>query len=85
MEFQASIERANLPEIKTFQEEKLKELLCYLQEHSLFYQNLFAEHQINISEIQTLEDLQKIPVTTKNDLQQFNYDFFCVSKDKIVD
>lgn len=85
MEFQPSIERANLPEIKTFQEEKLKELLCYLQEHSPFYQNLFAEHQINISEIQTLEDLQKIPVTTKNDLQQFNDDFFCVSKNKIVD
>jgi len=85
LEFQPSIERANLPEIKTFQEEKLKELLCYLQEHSPFYQKLFAEHQINISEIQTLEDLQKIPVTTKNDLQQFNDDFFCVSKDKIVD
>ena len=85
MEFQPSIERANLPEIKTFQEEKLKELLCYLQENSPFYQNLFAEHQINISEIQALEDLQKIPVTTKNDLQQFNDDFFCVAKDKIVD
>ncbi|RZJ44915.1 MAG: phenylacetate--CoA ligase family protein, partial [Chryseobacterium sp.] len=37
------------------------------------------------SEIQTLEDLQKIPTTTKNDIQQNNDDFFCVSQNQIVD
>ncbi|WP_312074758.1 AMP-binding protein [Chryseobacterium sp.] len=85
MEFYPSIERATVQEIKIFQEEKLKDLLIYLQNKSPFYQNLFETHQINISEIQTLEDLQKIPATTKNDIQQNNDDFFCVPMSEIVD
>jgi len=85
LEFYPSIERATVQEIKIFQEEKLKDLLIYLQNKSPFYQNLFETHQINISEIQTLEDLQKIPATTKNDIQQNNDDFFCVPMSEIVD
>ncbi|WP_223557691.1 phenylacetate--CoA ligase family protein [Chryseobacterium lathyri] len=85
MEFYPDIERSDLKDIKKFQEHKLQELLTYLQTHSPFYQRLFKENSINISDIQTLEDLQKIPTTTKNDLQEHNHDFFCISPDKIVD
>ncbi|MGN7759425.1 phenylacetate--CoA ligase family protein [Chryseobacterium sp. 22532] len=85
MEFYPDIERSDLKDIKKFQEHKLQELLTYLQTHSPFYQRLFKETSINISDIQTLEDLQKIPTTTKNDLQEHNHDFFCISPDKIVD
>jgi len=85
LELYPSIEKASAQEIKNFQEEKLKELLVYLETHSPFYQKLFREQKINISEIQTLEDLQKIPTTTKNDLQRHNHDFFCITPDKIVD
>lgn len=53
--------------------------------HSPFYQRLFKENNINIADIQTLEDLQKIPTTTKNDIQQHNDDFFCVTPGQIVD
>ncbi|MDV7696373.1 AMP-binding protein [Chryseobacterium soli] len=85
MEFYPSIERSDVQQIKTIQEEKLRELLVYLQNNSPFYQNLFREHDINIHDIQSLEDLQKIPTTTKNDLQEHNHDFFCIPPDKIVD
>lgn len=85
LELFPSIEKSSVQEIKTFQEEKLKELLKYLESHSPFYQRLFKENNIDISGIQTLEDLQKIPTTAKNDIQQNNDDFFCVPMTKIVD
>lgn len=85
MEFYPPIERADIQEIKKFQEQKLHELLVYLETNSPFYQTLFKENNINIADIQTLKDLQKIPTTTKNDIQQKNDDFFCITPDKIVD
>lgn len=85
MELYPSVERKSLREIKSFQEEKLRELLVYLKDKSPFYQKLFAENNIDISEIKTLEDLQKIPVTTKDDLQRHNDDFFCIPQTEIVD
>ena len=85
MEFYPSIEQSDIHEIKKFQEQKLRELLVYLETHSPFYRKLFKENKITVADIHTLEDLQKIPTTTKNDIQQNNDDFFCVTSDKIVD
>jgi phenylacetate-CoA ligase len=79
------IEKADIQDIKIFQEEKLQELLQYLEANSPFYQKLFKENNIQISDIQTLEDLQKIPTTSKNDIQQNNDDFFCIPQNQIVD
>ncbi|QYS89689.1 phenylacetate--CoA ligase family protein [Flavobacterium davisii] len=79
------IEKASAHEIKVFQEQKLRELLVYLQAHSPYYQRMFLEQNINIDSIQTLEDLQQLPVTSKTDLQQNNDDFFCVPKHQIID
>ena len=79
------IEKASAVEIKAFQEQKLLELLVYLQANSPYYQRLFLEQNINVASIQTLEDLQQLPVTSKTDLQQYNEDFFCVPKHKIID
>lgn len=79
------IETKSIEEIKVFQEEKLKELLVYLQEKSPFYKRWFQEKNIDITSIKTLEDLQKIPVTTKDELQKYNDDFICVPKSEIID
>lgn len=79
------IEKSSIAEIKAFQEEKLKETLRYLNENSPFYKRVFKENNIQISEIKTLEDIQKIPVTTKDHLQKFNDDFICVPKAEIID
>jgi phenylacetate-CoA ligase len=83
--FFPEIERCSLKEIKTYQEKRLKELLTFLNTHSNYYSRVFRENSIDISSVTKLEDLVNIPVTTKNDLQTYNQDFFCVSKDKIID
>jgi len=44
--------------IKKFQEDRMKETLIYVAEHSPFYKRMFIEYNINISEINTIEDLQ---------------------------
>lgn len=79
------IEQQSTATIKEFQEEKLVELLAYLQKHSPFYQKLFEKHHIDITEVKDLEGLTMIPVTTKDDLQSHNDDFYCVPKTGIVD
>lgn len=79
------IEFCSTDEIEAFQNEKLREALRYLSEHSPFYQNKFKESGIDVSEILTIRDLVKLPFTEKKDLQLHNDDFLCVSKEKIVD
>ncbi|WP_452227154.1 phenylacetate--CoA ligase family protein [Lacinutrix cladophorae] len=79
------IEQASTKEIKAFQENKLAELLTYLNENSAYYKRVFKENNIAIDAIQTIEDLSKIPVTTKDQLQQNNDAFLCVPKSKIID
>ena len=69
------IEQQDPKKIQQFQEEKLQELLQYLSTHSPYYQRIFKEYHIDIKEIKTLKDLQKLPTTTKNDLQCYNDDF----------
>lgn len=71
--------------IKAFQETRLKETLNYLAEHSAFYKRMFEEHNIDISKINTLEDLTSIPTTSKQDLQEHNDDFICVDPINIID
>ena len=71
--------------IKRFQEEKLREDLQYLAANSPFYKRMFATNGIDIAQINTLEDLQQIPFTTKSDLQRHNGDFLCIPREKIID
>jgi len=83
--FIPEIETRSVAEIKKYQESRLPELLSYLDKNSRFYSDLFRKHNIDLSKITTLADLTKIPVTTKNDLQQRNNDFLCVPKAEVTD
>lgn len=71
--------------IKTFQDGLLHKALVYLNSNSAYYRRMFERYEIDITKIQTLEDLVKIPFTEKKDLQIFNEDFLCVPKEKIID
>ncbi|ASU35256.1 phenylacetate--CoA ligase family protein [Mucilaginibacter xinganensis] len=73
------------PEITLMQEQKLQELLAYVNRHSPFYRELFLKHSINIDDIKTLDDLSLIPTTAKDDLQQRNDDFLCVPRNKVIE
>lgn len=79
------LEQLSSEEIKEFQNEKLREQIEYLAEHSTFYKKRFLEGNIDWKSIKTIEDLARLPVTTKNDLQLCNQDFLCVSPTKIID
>lgn len=79
------IEKSSPENIIQFQEKKLAEQLVYLKENSIYYQRLFDKHNIDISTIKTLQDLEQIPVTDKSDLQAENDAFFCVPKEQIID
>lgn len=80
-----NIEMASKAEIHNFQIEKLKELLKYLNTNSAYYKRLFSANKISIETINSLENLNTIPTTSKDDLQQYNDDFICVPKNKIID
>jgi len=67
------------------QEQKLHELLHYVSLNSPFYKELFNKHNIDITEIKTLDDLALLPTTTKEDLQQRNEDFLCVPAEKVAE
>ncbi|HEV8514863.1 MAG TPA: AMP-binding protein, partial [Cyclobacteriaceae bacterium] len=80
-----AIEKQTKEEIKKFQEKQLLDALHYLQDNSLFYQNHFRYHKIDLSRIKTLGDLTHIPPTIKDDLQKSNWDFLCVPREKVVE
>lgn len=80
-----SIETASQQEIKVYQEQELREALHYAAANSPYYKRLFSNENIAIDGITTLEDLQLLPVTTKEHLQEYNDDFLCVPKSQIID
>jgi len=79
------IEQEPKEKINSFQEQKLQELVTYLEKHSPFYQKRFAEQGIQAASIRTLHDLVQIKPTVKDDLQQQNWDFLCVPRREIVE
>ncbi|MDV6169287.1 AMP-binding protein [Flavobacterium sp. DG1-102-2] len=80
-----SIEMASAAEIKKHQERELTEALRYAAANSPYYKRLFEKENITVEDIKTLDDLQQLPVTTKEQLQEFNDDFLCVPKSQIID
>jgi phenylacetate-CoA ligase len=85
MKYLPEIEFAPLDKIEKLQFDKLTDLLKYLSHHSPFYSAHFRRNNISIGSIKNLNDLVKIPVTTKNDLQTFNWDFLCIDKNKVAE
>jgi phenylacetate-CoA ligase len=72
-------------EIQQMQEQKLQQLLQYVNRNSPFYKELFSSQELNINNIRTIGDLSAVPPTTKEDLQQRNNDFLCVGREKIIE
>jgi phenylacetate-CoA ligase len=63
----------------------LKEQLRYLAENSPYYKRIFKEHSIDISTILTIDDLAKLPFTTKEELNQYYPEMLCISEKDIAD
>ena len=74
---QPDIQYKSREEIAAFQNERLQEQISYVYSHSPYYKRLFDESHVSPEDIKTVADLQRLPVTTKTELQKFNNDFFC--------
>ena len=82
---QPDIQYKSKEEIAAFQNERLQEQMAYVYANSPYYKRVFDENHVSPEDIKTVDDLQRLPVTTKNELQKFNNDFFCVPQSEIVD
>ncbi len=67
--FNKKMETLPRKEIKELQLKRLKETVKKLYENVPFYQNKFKELKIKPTDIKTLEDIRKLPLTTKDDLR----------------
>lgn len=59
------IEFRSPEEIREYQNMRLREALAYPEEHSPYYGRMFREHGIDIAEIQSVDDLVRLPFTEK--------------------
>jgi len=56
-------------EIETWQNLQLKKLVYHAYTHTEYYKSLFDKNHINPNDIQTINDLEKLPVLTKSDVR----------------
>ena len=68
MYYQKDIETMSRKDLEAFQFSRLKKAL-EASSHTPYYGKLFSEKKIDISKITTLDHLQDIPFTSKNDLR----------------
>ncbi|MEM4260307.1 MAG: hypothetical protein QXG00_03650 [Candidatus Woesearchaeota archaeon] len=64
--------RRTYSELKRIQEKKLREIISYSYNNVPYYKNLFDKKGIKPGDIKTVKDLQKIPITTRDDFIKFN-------------
>lgn len=74
MFYDEKIETMPVEELKKLQLAKLKKAVEYAYNNSKFYKNMFDRSGLKLSDIQTLEDIRKIPFTVKTDLRD-NYPY----------
>lgn len=74
-----------IKKISSIQNQKLQDLIHYVNENSAYYKRLFLEQKIDVTKINTVNDLTKIPFTTKDDLANYNDEFLCVDKKQVAD
>ncbi len=64
-----------LKDLQHLQWDKLMSTVRYAAEHSPYYNALFQTHNINVNDIKSVDDFQKIPVTSKLDIRNHLSDF----------
>ncbi len=79
------VERMPVDELKELQEQKLKELVHYVYQHSPFYRKKFDDAGVKPEDIKTLDDVKKLPFTYKQDLRDtYPTGMFCVPNEQLV-
>ena len=85
MYWDPSVERTPRNELRSLQERSLRALLSYVYAHSDFHRKRFKEAVIDPRNINSLEDLRKLPFMVKRDFRDtYPTGMFCVPKNQIV-
>ncbi|HJP44470.1 MAG: phenylacetate--CoA ligase [Arenicellales bacterium] len=80
-----AIETASRDELTALQLERLCNTLHHAYEHVALYRNKFEQAGIHPDDIKSLEDLTRLPVTTKEDLRdQYPFGMFAVPMEQVV-
>jgi len=75
---------ANIDEIKNLQLSRLKWTLHHAFDNSPMYRKKFENHGVHPNDLVNLEDLQKFPFTTKDDLREhYPFDSFAVPMSQV--
>lgn len=73
-------------ELKKLQLERLKKVVKYAYENVDFYRNLYDEAGVKPEDIETLDDIQKLPFITKDDLRNtYPFDLQAAPKEDWVE
>ncbi len=84
--FQPEYECMRRDELTKLQEERLRKLVRYCYENSPFYRKRFKEAGLDPDDIKTLDDLHKIPFTTKDDMREaYPYGMLATSIDNVLE
>ncbi|OPX87300.1 MAG: Phenylacetate-coenzyme A ligase [Pelotomaculum sp. PtaB.Bin013] len=70
MFYDAATETAPLEKIREIQWQKLQDMLKKVYQSNRFYQNSFKKHGVALEDIRNLDDITKLPFTTKKDFQK---------------
>ncbi len=72
-------------EIEEIKNRRFRKIVRFVYENSPLYRKKFKEAGVNLEEIRGVEDIVKLPLTTKDELRQsYPLKAACVSKEKIV-
>jgi phenylacetate-CoA ligase len=63
----------------------LKEMVSYVNRYSPFYKAVFQKNKILSKDLRSMRDIELLPFTNKEHLQQYNQKFYCVDKNEISD
>ncbi|MFP5211823.1 MAG: phenylacetate--CoA ligase family protein [Acidobacteriota bacterium] len=83
-QFWNEAEGLSRPQLEELQRFRISKILEHAS-HSPFYQKRLKEAGVSPSDIRGLDDIGKIPFTTKQDLRdEYPYGFLCVPRDQLV-
>ena len=72
-------------EIRLLQGDRLRKTVAHVYENIPFYKKKMDDMGIEVGDIKGIEDLNKLPFTTKQDLRDnYPYGFFAVPMKKVV-
>ncbi|HDM22813.1 MAG TPA: phenylacetate--CoA ligase family protein, partial [Methanomicrobia archaeon] len=80
------IETMKLDELKKLQLERLKAVIKRAYENNEVYRRRFKDAGLKPEDIKTLDDIQKVPFLTKDELRKYYpFGLVCVPMDEVVE